>query len=450
MVPLLTHPRLGAGGPRVVAAVVGILIACGRGTAAAAAAAGASRAGAPARPPVDAAQVQQIIEMGFPQAAAELALRRARSPRSIGLLAKAAAPVGPGWPLLWLHLPLLPLRPGAALGASRRRAAMVPACGVQQLAACLSVSARQQEGPAAEHRWVRIPYPTLKLQAAAHAQVGSHGPSTVELAIDWLTSHPAEVEAAAAPAAAAPGGAGEGAEDASAEDRQLAAVLQPGAGEPEPVQAPDKAPAGDAQARARPPCPYQSCTLCRGAQLPWPVQAPRAGAARRCKAVQGAGALEHCCRTPLPGLWRLNRAVPALVLGRVALRCALRLSVQLAAPRAGARRGAARDDGAAGARAAGGHRRWHRRAAARRRLPHGRAPGGPGAPPPAPRGATQMSVLRRAPWRPASCCRCPALCEEEHKGFGPYTFAPSLYARLPHLHDRALALLARLCRRRRV
>ncbi len=104
MVPLLTHPRLGAGGPRVVAAVVGILIACGRGTAAAAAAAGASRAGAPARPPVDAAQVQQIIEMGFPQAAAELALRRARSPRSIGLLAKAAAPVGPGWPPLWPHL----------------------------------------------------------------------------------------------------------------------------------------------------------------------------------------------------------------------------------------------------------------------------------------------------------------------------------------------------------
>ncbi|KAK9821448.1 hypothetical protein WJX81_000342 [Elliptochloris bilobata] len=145
-VPLLRRQELGDAGPRVVGALAGILIACSRGTAAAAAGAGAARAGALAgRAPawavaVDAVQVQQIIEMGFPQAAAELALRR----------------------------------------------------------------------------------------------VGGHGPNAVELAIEWLTSHPAEVEAVTAPAAAPAGGGAEAPVESSAEDVQLAAVLGPRASAPTP------------------------------------------------------------------------------------------------------------------------------------------------------------------------------------------------------------------------
>jgi len=111
VVPLLTHPRLGAGGARLVAAVVGILIACGRGTAAAAASAGAARAGAPARPPVDAAQVQQIIEMGFPQAAAELALRRARAP-------PGTQRCGPMPQRLWVRLAFVLIPPMCASAAT--------------------------------------------------------------------------------------------------------------------------------------------------------------------------------------------------------------------------------------------------------------------------------------------------------------------------------------------
>lgn len=58
-------------------------------------------------------------------------------------------------------------------------------------------------------------------------QVGGHGPNALELAIDWLTTHPAEVEAVTAPAAAPAAAGGEAAGEASAEEKQLAAVLRP-------------------------------------------------------------------------------------------------------------------------------------------------------------------------------------------------------------------------------
>lgn len=64
----------------------------------------------------------------------------------------------------------------------------------------------------------------------AGTKVGGHGLNVVELAVDWLTTHPAEIEAATA-AAAAPAAGTAGAEaspeDVSAEEQQLAAVLQP-------------------------------------------------------------------------------------------------------------------------------------------------------------------------------------------------------------------------------
>lgn len=79
VLPLLEHPQLGAAGPRLIGALVGILVSCSWGTRAAGPSwAAAAAPGAPARAAVDAAQVQQIIEMGFPQPAAELALRRVR------------------------------------------------------------------------------------------------------------------------------------------------------------------------------------------------------------------------------------------------------------------------------------------------------------------------------------------------------------------------------------
>ena len=68
-------------------------------------------------------------------------------------------------------------------------------------------------------------------------QVGGHGPNAVELAIDWLTTHPAEVEAATAPAASPAAAGAEGSGEPSAEEKQLAAVLQPRPPMPEPAAA---------------------------------------------------------------------------------------------------------------------------------------------------------------------------------------------------------------------
>lgn len=69
-------------------------------------------------------------------------------------------------------------------------------------------------------------------------QVGGHGPNAVELAIDWLTTHPAEVEAVTAPAAAPAAAVAEGFGEPSAEEKQLAAVLRPRDATPRPAAAP--------------------------------------------------------------------------------------------------------------------------------------------------------------------------------------------------------------------
>lgn len=58
-------------------------------------------------------------------------------------------------------------------------------------------------------------------------QVGGHGPNAMELAIDWLTTHPAEVEAVTEPAAAPAAAGAEASGEPSAEEKQLAAVLRP-------------------------------------------------------------------------------------------------------------------------------------------------------------------------------------------------------------------------------
>ena len=88
VLPLFEHRQLGAAGARLIASLVCILASCSWGVLAPVGAprlqrilrASAAPPGAPARAAVDAVQVQQIIEMGFPQPAAELALRRVRLP----------------------------------------------------------------------------------------------------------------------------------------------------------------------------------------------------------------------------------------------------------------------------------------------------------------------------------------------------------------------------------